>query len=126
MLYKHCCKRFHDGMPAPTALDLMRSRYTAFALKSVDYIISTTHPKNPARKSNLSAWRKELMQFAQSTSFDGLRILDYADSGESATVTFTAHLRQGSRDASFTEKSYFEKIDGRWLYKTGDMQRVLN
>ena len=126
MLYKHCCKRFHDGTPAPTALDLMRSRYSAYALKLIDYIINTTHPQNPGRKPKINIWKKELMQFAQSTSFDGLRIIEFTDSGQTATVTFTAHLRQGGRDAGFTEKSYFEKVDGRWMYKNGDTQKVLS
>src|SRR5690606_7448927 len=30
--YTHCCAPLHDGHPAATAEELMRSRYTAFAL----------------------------------------------------------------------------------------------
>ncbi|MBJ7449651.1 MAG: hypothetical protein JHC93_04750, partial [Parachlamydiales bacterium] len=42
--YEKCCKPFHDGIPAPTALALMRSRYSAYALHLIEYIIATTHP----------------------------------------------------------------------------------
>ncbi len=38
-----------------------------------------------------------------------------------AQVTFVAHLHQGEHDATFTEKSYFEKILGKWLYRGGQL-----
>ena len=41
-----------------------------------------------------------------------------AQTGEWATVTFRAGLIQGGQDASYTEKSLFERIAGRWLYMT--------
>lgn len=104
----------------------MRSRFSAYALGDLDYIIKTTHPENPGRKANLAAWRKDLLSFSKGTSFDGLKIIDFVDGQERATVTFTARLRQGAKDASFTEKSSFEKVDGRWLYKSGEMQNFFS
>ena len=124
LLYDHCCKRFHDGIAAPTALDLMRSRYAAYALGKVDYIIQTTHPKNGSRKSNLSSWKKDLQLFCKTTEFTGLQILSFVDGETCSTVTFHARLVQNSRDASFTEKSNFEKVNGRWLYKDGEIQKA--
>lgn len=121
-LYKQCCKRLHEGGAAKTALELMRSRFSAYALRLVDYVIDTTHPENSGRQSNIKAWRKDLLKFADQTRFDGLEISDFTDGESIATVTFTAHLRQGNQNTSFTEKSTFEKIDGRWLYKSGVMQ----
>jgi|LakMenEpi03Aug12_release.lakeMendotaPanAssembly.Ray.scaffolds.fasta_scaffold269177_2 SEC-C motif-containing protein len=123
LLYEHCCRRFHDGAAAPTALDLMRSRYAAYALGKVDYIIQTTHPNNRSRKANLNAWKKDLQLFCTQTNFVGLQILSFEDGDNDSTVTFNAKLEQGSRDASFTEKSFFEKVNGRWLYKSGQMQK---
>jgi uncharacterized protein YchJ len=35
---------------------------------------------------------------------------------EKATVTFRALLLQGGKDASFTEISLFERVNGRWFY----------
>lgn len=105
--YSECCKRYHEGTAAPTPLTLMRSRYSAYALKNIDYIIETA--VQPTRS------KEELVQFAASTSFDDLTILD----AKANFVTFRAHLTQNGQDISFTEKSRFERIDGRWKYDSG-------
>ena len=118
--YKQCCKRFHDGTNPPTSIELMRSRYAAYALRQVDYIIKTTHPDYPGRMENLKEWRKDLLKFTDGTRFEGLTILDNEEGEERSTVTFRAQLRQGARDASFTEKSTFLRVDGRWLYRSGE------
>lgn len=94
----------------------MRSRYTAYALNLPDYIIATTHPSNPHYTTNTAAWKASLAQFSQNTLFQKLEILKHTPS----TVTFTAHLLQNGRDATFTEKSYFEKIGPQWLYHHGE------
>ena len=45
--YKKCCKVFHDKIKLPkTALELMKSRFCAFAAENADYIIFTTHENN--------------------------------------------------------------------------------
>ena len=124
--YKDCCKRFHDGKALPpTARDLMRSRFSAYALRLIDYIIESTHPDYPNRPGNINAWKKDLLRFSERTRFDDLKILEFVDGEESSTVTFTAHLRQGSQDASFTEKSFFNKVNGKWLYRSGETKTSL-
>lgn len=41
--YQHCCQPLHVGQAhAETASQLMRSRYSAFALQQIDYIVQTT------------------------------------------------------------------------------------
>lgn len=89
----------------------MRSRYSGYALKKVDYIIQTTHPDLKTGS------REEIQQFCEEVSFDGLTILE----AEGSYVTFKAHLSKEGSDISFTEKSYFEKVDGKWRYKSGRM-----
>ena len=42
--YKNCCKPLHRGEPAKSAVQLMRSRYSAYALSLPDYIIATPSP----------------------------------------------------------------------------------
>lgn len=43
--YADCCGPFHAGTtPAPTAVALMRSRYSAFTLGDVQYLRDTWHP----------------------------------------------------------------------------------
>ena len=110
--YQDCCQPFHEGRLPETALQLMRSRYSAYSLDLPDYIIETTHPQNPHYHSK----SEDIRQFSKVTTFQKLEIHD----ATKTTVIFTAHLFQGGRDATFTEKSTFEKVDGRWLYLSGE------
>lgn len=93
----------------------MRSRYAAYALGLVDYIMETTHPS--FRESPQDPWRQQLEQFCRSTRFTGLKVLDAQERAVEATVQFHAGLRQGARDVSFTELSRFQRIAGRWYYQ---------
>lgn len=109
--YGECCKPYHDGTPAPTPLALMRSRYSGYALKKVDYIIETTHSQ--LRKT--MSGKEDILTFSTETSFDGLDILEFDDEN----VTFRAHLSKNGKDLSFTEKSHFKKENGLWKYHSG-------
>ena len=109
--YEKCCGPYHDGAPAPTPEALMRSRYSGYALKKIDYIIETTHPNLHTTIKN----REAIAQFSDETSFDGLEILE----AKGNEVTFKAHLSRDGKDVSFTEKSHFEKDDGKWKYHSG-------
>ncbi len=83
----------------------MRSRFAAFALGKVGYIMQTEQLDTPSS-------REELSRFCEQTDFVGLHFWAETDT----TVTFRAVLLQNGRDASFTERSLFEKQRGRWLY----------
>lgn len=119
LIYQECCKRYHEGVLPETALIVMRTRFSAYAKKLAEYIMNTTHPENPAFMKNRAKWKKEIQRFSEETQFEGLEILDFVDGKFRATVTFVASLRQGDQDTSFTEKSFFEKVEGRWLYLGG-------
>lgn len=117
--YCACCQKYHEGISPENALVLMRSRYSAYAKGLVDYIIKTTHPQNPSFSKEKEGWAKKILTFCQSHAFVGLDILDFTDGNEVAYVTFKAHLAQGGRDVSFTERSRFLKVNGKWLYVDG-------
>lgn len=117
--YGECCQIFHNGTLPMHAVQLMRSRYCAYALNLPEYIMETTHRKNPSYTSNKNSWKKSIIQFSLNTIFQRLDIVDLKEEENQATVTFTAHLMQNAQDATFTEKSLFEKVNGRWLYKSG-------
>jgi SEC-C motif-containing protein len=106
---------------APDALALMRSRYSAYELNLPEYIMDTTHPEHPEYTVDRTRWKGDLETFSKHTSFDRLKILEFTDGEETATVSFTAYLRQADKDASFTEKSTFAKVDGKWFYKSGEV-----
>ena len=119
--YQECCEPYHKGRLPENALTLMRSRYSAYALRLADYIIDTTHPMNPHYVAdNRKAWKEEIMTFARLTHFVKLEIVEFIDGDEKAFVTFNAHLKQAGKDVSFSEKSSFEKVGKKWLYRDGE------
>lgn len=118
LLYARCCGPLHEGAPAPGAAALMRSRYCAYALERVDYLIQTTHPEGPHWQPDRARWRASLRDWCRATRFLGLELLavDEALPQEEASVTFRATLSQGAQDISFTERSRFRRHEGRWKY----------
>lgn len=114
--YTKCCQPYHKGKAAPTPLALMRSRYAAYALGKIGYVAKTWHPKSPLIGKDKVAWRKGLKQFSEKTDFVGLKIIDESGDQKEATVKFNIIIFQDRRDVSYTERSSFEKINGRWLY----------
>ena len=94
----------------------MRSRYAAYAMGNCAYLIATTHPGGKHWQADRENWMAELSAFCRSIRFDGLRIESATSDGDRGEVKFHATLRQGERDASFTEHSRFIREDGRWFY----------
>ncbi|MEM5558619.1 YchJ family metal-binding protein [Aliarcobacter cryaerophilus] len=119
--YKKCCKIFHDDIKKPSnALELMKSRFSAFAFFKSDYIIKTTHQKNCDFSLNTSSWIADIEQFCKNTSFKNLEILNFIDNEFESFVTFKATLFQNKKDISFIEKSRFLKESNIWLYVDGE------
>jgi len=48
-----CCGKWHQGQPAPSAERLMRSRYSAYTLSLIDYLVATTLPAQQAALDRL-------------------------------------------------------------------------
>lgn len=117
--YALCCGPFHQGALPESAVQLMRSRYSAYCLNLPDYLIQTTHPASPQFHPNRALWTQMISRFCQQTQFKKLEVLHAEEKGDFATVTFTAHLSQNKEDLSYTERSYFDKVKGRWLYRSG-------
>ncbi len=116
--YKKCCQPYHKGAKAKTALLLMKSRYSAYAVSNSNYIVKTTHPNNPDFSDNIKAWKESIESFCQATEFLGLEILEFVDSEKEAFVTFKARLSSGD----MVEKSRFLKEGGEWLYESGEFE----
>lgn len=120
-LYSDCCQRFHKGQLPGTALELMKSRYAAYARALPDYIIRTTHPDNPHYRQDAIAWASEILLFCKNTEFRKLEIIDITGGSEEAFVTFRAHLRQNHQKSILFEKSRFQKVGAQWLYLSGTL-----
>jgi SEC-C motif-containing protein len=98
----------------------MRSRYAAYALGLVEYVVETTDPAGP-QWSDDPGWREQIAAFCRGTRFTSLHILEApAPHGDEGFVTFRAGLSQGGQDASFTERSRFTRAGGRWRYHSGE------
>jgi SEC-C motif-containing protein len=113
-VYAACCGLLHHGeAAAETAEQLMRSRYSAFAVGDVAYLVRTWHPRTRPRGLELDASRR----------WDRLEILRSDRGGPRDTegvVEFRAHYADdratGTRGGSQHEVSRFVRVGGRWLY----------
>lgn len=120
--YKKCCKPIHDGILSPkNALELMISRYSAYAVHRCDYIIQTTHKTNAQFMHNINHWFDEIAEFSHNTLFIGLKILDYSEMYEEAYVTFQAKMQQNGTNFSLTEQSRFIKENEKWYYQQAEI-----
>jgi SEC-C motif domain protein len=108
---------FLDGTPAPTALALMRSRYTAFVRGAVDYLIDT---HDASTRGALD--RASLAQWSRDTSWRGLEIVATERGGEDddeGIVEFVARGVTNGRPFAQRERSRFRRHDGVWFYVDG-------
>ena len=119
--YKKCCKPFHEDIKTPiNALELMKSRYCAYAIEKSEYIISTTHQKNRDFNTDTKVWNNDILDFSRNTKFEKLEILEFIDGQTESFVTFKANITQNKQDVSFVEKSRFVKENGKWQYIDGE------
>ena len=111
--FGRCCLPLHLGeRRAETAEQLMRSRYSAYAVDNLDYVWQTWHPKT--RPTELTPETR--------LTWTGLEIVDTLDNGdESGEVEFRAHYRQGQRSRTLHERSRFAVRARRWFYVDGEL-----
>ena len=114
--YDLCCGRFisHQTV-AENAQQLMRSRFSAYALNKLDYLVESWHQD----------YRPEYLQIDPGIKWLGLDIINYATQGDDATVEFEALLLVDQKVDAMHEKSQFVREQGRWLYATGEMMLPL-
>lgn len=117
-----CCGRFHPGGPlagqAPTAELLMRSRYSAYVLDRLDYLLDTWHPST--RPAVLSANEPGLRWLGLTVRQHTVLDADHAE------VAFVARSKLGGRAHRLEERSRFVREDGRWYYVDGDLGGTVN
>ena len=113
--YSKCCEPLLTGQKhAKTPVQLMRSRYSAFALGGYgDYLLATWAPmyRSGLRSSDLSV---------KTTDWVGLEIINKSQSNNSATVEFKAKYIQEGETLEHHEKSLYERVDGQWFYLIGE------
>jgi SEC-C motif domain protein len=110
-----CCGRYLENFadcPAPDAAQLMRSRYTAFVLGRVEYLLATWHPLH--RPANLT--------LEPATKWLGLEVkVHRVLADDRAEVAFVARSALNGRATRLQENSCFVREDGRWFYTEGNL-----
>ncbi|MCQ9121417.1 SEC-C motif-containing protein [Rodentibacter pneumotropicus] len=111
--YADCCGVFHHQQALPeTAEQLMRSRYSAYVLKNIPYIVETTVPN---QQSHLNV--QALQDWADNTQWLGLQILKTETLTKiQSAVEFNAVFQSEKGEQSHQERSIFVKIEGRWYF----------
>lgn len=114
LAFDACCGRYLDqGLAAPDAERLMRSRYCAFVHERVDHLLATWHPSTRPRDLTLDAGVKWL----------GLSVKSHRQiDTDHAEVEFVARSRVGGRGQRLEERSRFVREDGRWYYVDGEIK----
>jgi SEC-C motif-containing protein len=106
--YDACCGRLHRGVAsAPTPEELMRARYSAYAVGDADFVFTTWHPRT----------RPDDLTLDPELTWVGLRI---HAAGED-WVEFTASYVSRTGAGELHERSRFEQRGGRWVYVDGDI-----
>src|ERR1700675_123810 len=112
--YVDCCGRFIEGgAAAGNALELMRSRYTAYVLGNTAYLRATWADATCPRDLDASA--------DPATRWLGLQIKRHTPiDADHAEVEFVARYKLRGRAFRLHETSRFEReAAGRWRYTDG-------
>jgi SEC-C motif-containing protein len=113
--FEQCCKPLLDKTKsAKTPQQLMRSRFSAFALGGHgDYLLETWLPSSA---SDLTAF--ELSQ--TSLAWQSLEVVEKSQKGDTGVVEFKAYfLDEANTMQVHHEISQFIRTSGRWLYVEG-------
>jgi SEC-C motif-containing protein len=111
--FSECCEPILRVLEiAPSALSLMRSRYSAYCLGDVNYLQATTHDHT---------WSDEELKFIQdwadNSFWQHLDIVDFNDE----MVEFKAYYVFEGKQHMHHEKSLFLKVNDMWKYVDGEV-----
>jgi SEC-C motif-containing protein len=103
-------KGLAEGVHAPTPEALMRSRYSAYAIGLIDYLLATWHPSTAPGELVLSP-----------VKWINLEVRNAQEAGDAGVVEFVARCRVNGRAQRLHEISNFVRMDGRWYYIDGQI-----
>ncbi|PWC20762.1 hypothetical protein DDT52_08615 [Brenneria roseae subsp. roseae] len=118
--YSACCQPYLGN--TRVAIDpqtLMRSRYTAYVKRDVDYLVATWHPDHQPEK-----WRDSIAASSRDTCWLGLNILSTAPgkTQDEGYVEFAARYTSATNQQEtglMRERSRFLRYHDRWYYIDG-------
>ncbi len=113
---------FLRGEATPsTAAELMKSRYAAYVLGEVDYLLASHDPtsREQVDRDGAAKWSAE-------ADWDGLEIVSTEAGGaddDRGVVEFIARYQMSGAPLVHHERATFRKHEGRWFYVDGEMVR---
>jgi SEC-C motif domain protein len=110
--FENCCGLYlQNNQKSPTALALMRSRYSAYATHNADYLLETTYVSERQYYS-----KAEILKWATTNKWRQLEILFYTEN----KVEFNAYfLDENQKSQIHHEFSTFKFENGEWFYVDG-------
>ena len=88
----------------------MRSRYSAYVIGLLDYLLATWHASSSPGDLELPP-----------VKWLGLEVRHAQTAGDAGVVEFVARCKEGGRAQRLQETSRFVREDGRWYYIDGQM-----
>lgn len=114
--FEDCCRPLLENeRGAETPEQLMRSRYSAFCTKNLEYVIETTDPqaRHDMDREGTKAWM-------DGAEFTKLEVLNSSFEGNKGTVEFKAYFKMADAPAEIHhEISKFRKQGGVWFFRDG-------
>ena len=113
--FKSCCGRFLDEGASPkTPEQLMRSRYSAYAIGGYgDYLVQSWHHTSRKHLNPDDLSKK-------TTQWQRLEIIDKSQRGNQGEVEFKAYfIDQDGISLYLHERSEFVREGGQWFYVNG-------
>lgn len=95
----------------------MRSRYSAYFFRRVDYLVETTHPDTRAK-----GLREELLKTIEQSQWSFLTIVKQSKGQKDdkmGKVEFVAEYYLGGEKLEMKENSRFKRHKGNWKYLDG-------
>lgn len=113
--FKDCCQKYIDGnQKPPTALALMKSRYSAYANQNADYLWNTTHSSQRE-----FYFKEDMLHWATVNKWQKLEIISATEN----TVEFKAYfLDENKQNQIHHEYSTFKQENGSWFYVDGKFE----
>ncbi|WP_333606773.1 YchJ family protein [Arsukibacterium sp.] len=110
--FAECCEPVLTAKQYATSpLQLMRSRYSAYCLKQIDYLVQTQHASG-----RTVTIKEEITAFAEQVHFVALDIIKVNETNH--TVSFIARYISGNKLETLAETSNFV-FEHRWYYTAG-------
>ena len=114
-----CCGPVLRGQRrAPTAEALMRSRYTAFAVRDLEHLLRSWHPSTAPAREELAASLAEEVRWLRLEIHGTEAGGPFEDAG---VVDFSAISKGPGGRSVQRERSRFVREDGTWLYLDGEL-----